>query len=119
MNAICFFSILVCLFCKQKICRLPLWGRCLLAFAFAFTSLMTGCVDVARGIRASLYVTGAGTHTAAQGRDEANNPQPGNADANVTFDYHSKLKVTFAFAFPGLWAVCSNSPSTRRVTHVA
>ncbi len=32
-------------------------------------------------------------------------PQPGNSDANVTFDYHSMPKVTFAFAFPGLRAV--------------
>ncbi len=30
----------------------------------------------------------------------ANSPQPGNADANVTFYCHSKPKVTFAFAFP-------------------
>ncbi len=32
----------------------------------------------------------------------ANSPQPGNANANVTFDYHSLPKV----AFSGLRAVC-------------
>ena len=36
----------------------------------------------------------------------ANSPQPGNANAEVTFDYHSTAKVTIAFAFPGLRAVC-------------
>ncbi len=36
----------------------------------------------------------------------ANSPQPRNANANVTFDYPSIPKVTFAFAFPELRAVC-------------
>ncbi len=36
----------------------------------------------------------------------AKSPQPRNANANVTFDYHSIPKVTFAFAFPRLRAVC-------------
>ncbi len=35
-------------------------------------------------------------------------PQPGNA--NVTMDHHSIPKVTCAFAFTGLRAVCQNSP---------
>ncbi len=30
-------------------------------------------------------------------------------NANVTFDSRSKPRVTFAFAFPRLWAVCTNS----------
>ncbi len=33
----------------------------------------------------------------------------GNANANVTFDYHSRPKIMFTFAFPGLRTVCSNS----------
>ncbi len=37
----------------------------------------------------------------------ANSPQPKNTNVNV---HHSIPKVTFAFAFPGLRAVCSNSP---------
>ncbi len=40
----------------------------------------------------------------------AKSPQPGNVNANVTFDHHSTPKVTFAFAFPRLRAVSSNSP---------
>ncbi len=36
----------------------------------------------------------------------ANSPQPGNANANVTFDQNYTPQVTFAFAFPGLRAVC-------------
>ncbi len=42
---------------------------------------------------------------AVQERVLANSPQPGNANANVTFDRHNKPKVTFAFTFPGLRAV--------------
>ena len=34
-------------------------------------------------------------------RVSANSPQPGNANANVTFDHHSVPNVTFTFAFPG------------------
>ncbi len=44
-------------------------------------------------------------------RVSANSPQPGNANANVTFHCHSIPKVTFAF--PGLRAVCLNSPLPR------
>ncbi len=40
-------------------------------------------------------------------------PQPGNA--NVTFVCHNMPKVTFAFAFPGLWAVCYTTTKTRLV----
>ncbi len=48
------------------------------------------------------------TNLAWQWRVCANSPQPGNA--NVTFDYYSVPNVAFAFAFPRLRAVCSNSP---------
>ncbi len=40
----------------------------------------------------------------------ANSRQPGNADANVTFDNHNKPKFTFAFASCIYVARCTNSP---------
>ncbi len=46
-------------------------------------------------------------------RVSGNSSQSINTIANVTFDYHNMPKVSFAFASPGLRAVCQNSPVSR------
>ncbi len=56
-------------------------------------------------------------HPGCSGEFEQTARNPGNANANVTFYSLNKPKVTFAFAFPGLRAVCSNSPLTPRCNH--
>ena len=44
------------------------------------------------------------------GRVLTNSLQPGNTNANLTFDHHNMPKVTFGFAFPGSQAVCTKLP---------